>query len=501
MSGSILELIRQTALTHGAKTAVFAGDESVDYDSLHARANRLARAILKAGGGRDRIVAVCLPRGISMIVALFAVMKSGSAYLPISPLYPSQRIAEILADSGAGVLLAEEGYAIPQTYWGVRLDPADPALGRFDAGELEVVVEPGDLAYVIYTSGSTGRPKGVAVEHGALANRILWMQSEYPISPADVLLQKTVYTFDVSVWEIFWWAMYGASVALLPPEQENNVRLVHQLIRRHGVTVAHFVPTVLALFVDYAEARGEPAAGDAPRYMFASGERLPNALVNRYNAVFRGNSLLVNLYGPTEAAIDVTHFPFFYRGEPYDAAPLGHPIWNTRLYVMDSSLIEVPDGDEGELCIAGICLARGYHKQPELTSERFVAHPRLPGERIYRTGDLVRRDPVTRDIHYIGRRDSQIKLRGLRIEPGEIEHHLGAIEGVTEGVVVPRELGGNQYLWAFVRGRPGLCELDLKAALAERLPAYMVPSRIVQVECFPLSPNGKLDYRRLLDMI
>lgn len=497
---TILDCIRSVAKSHAEQVAVICGEDTLRYSELHAQANQLAHAIRDAGGGPDRIVAVCLERSLAMIVALFAVMKSGSAYLPISPTYPTQRIADLLTDSGAALLITDSSCSIPDSFAGRRIDWDDASWRQYSSDEPAVPVSGNDLAYVIYTSGSTGRPKGVAVEHGALANRLLWMQAAYPIDDRDVLIQKTVYTFDVSVWEIFWWAMYGARVVLLPPQRENDVRLVHQLIQRHGITVIHFVPSVLALFMDSVEAKRGVNLPDSLRYVFASGEKLPVSLVNRCNARCReSRSLLVNLYGPTEAAIDVSHYAFPEKSSEYAAAPIGQPIWNTRLYVLGERLEDVLDGEEGELCIAGNCLARGYHNRPELTHDRFIWHPRIPGERIYRTGDLVRRDPATGDIHYIGRRDSQIKLRGLRIELGEIEHYLQRLDGVTEAVALVHELGGNQFIWGFVRATSALHEAEMKRGLSQYLPAYMLPSRIVRVDHFPLSANGKLDRRQLLE--
>ncbi|MEV4195419.1 amino acid adenylation domain-containing protein, partial [Streptomyces toxytricini] len=364
--------------------------------------------------------------------------------------------------------------------------PARPAAG------------PDHPAYLIYTSGSTGRPKGVAVTHRAIVNRLAWMQDAYRLTPDDRVLQKTPSGFDVSVWEFFWALTAGAAVVLARPEGHRDPAYLADLIRARRITTLHFVPSMLAAFTQVMEGAGGPPDWAASlRRVFCSGEALTGAEARRWWELTSGSAHgpvpLHNLYGPTEAAVDVTYFP--YEGGTGLAVPIGRPVWNTRLHVLDPFLRPVPDGVPGELYLAGVQLARGYHGRPGLTAERFTADPfGGPGERMYRTGDLVRRRPDGA-VEYLGRTDRQVKIRGNRIELGEVEAALAALPGVARAAVIVRD----GALLGYAVPAPGASPdgAALLAALAEALPPAMVPAAVATLDELPLTPSGKLDQNAL----
>jgi amino acid adenylation domain-containing protein len=365
-------------------------------------------------------VAITAERSPEMLVAIYAILRAGAAYLPVDPTYPRERISYLLGDARVRLVLA-------QRRWLDRL-PTEAQILDLDAeesyhtcaDELPPSGDGHDLAYVIYTSGSTGKPKGVMIEHHSVLNRIDWMQSAYPIAPADVILQKTPISFDVSVWELFWWAFVGARVCLLEPGGHREPDQIIQAVQRHQVTTMHFVPSMLAAFLDYVE---DAEAGEdlsSLRRVFASGEALGGHHVTRFQQLMSAS--LVNLYGPTEATVDVSHFDCAGYHPPRPV-PIGNPIANTRMYVVDDRSQPVPRGTSGELCLAGAGLARGYLHRPDLTRKKFVEHP-FPGEeRIYRTGDFARVLPDG-TFEYLGRMDNQVKIRGFRVELGGIEARL-----------------------------------------------------------------------------
>ncbi|MFH1059251.1 MAG: amino acid adenylation domain-containing protein, partial [Pseudomonadota bacterium] len=437
----------QAAATPNAP-AVRYGDTVLTYADLNQRANALAGRLRGLGLGPDRVAALLLRRSQAMAVAVWGVLKAGAAYLPIDPDYPDERVAYLLANSHAAALVttgdlesqaARCAGALPL----VLAD--DPALAQASAPNPLPLNQPGDLAYVIYTSGSTGQPKGVMVEQRALINRVLWMQRRYPIGSGDVILQKTPYTFDVSVWEQVWWALTGAQVCFLPPGGEKDPAQIIAAVAGAGVTVLHFVPSMLQAFLGYLAV--DPARRVPPlaslRQIFASGEALTPAQANQCNRLLhdRHGTRLANLYGPTEAAIDVTWFDCQSDAD-LDAVPIGRPIDNIRLHVLDQAGELQPPGAPGELCISGIGLARGYLGNPELTAQKFCANPLAAPEavtdaefaRIYRTGDLARWR-ADGNLEFLGRLDHQVKIRGLRIEPGEIEDRLAGLAPVAQCLV------------------------------------------------------------------
>ncbi|MER6946230.1 amino acid adenylation domain-containing protein [Nonomuraea sp. NPDC000554] len=483
---------RQVAETPDA-VAVVGDGFSLTYTELDVRANRLAHTLRARGVGRDHLVAVLADRSPEMLVAVYAVLKAGGAYLPIDPGNPPDRVAYILRDSAARLVLCQPRHLGLVGEDMTALDLTDEAAYAAKTSTPPVVGDARDLAYVIYTSGSTGDPKGVQIEHRSAVNRIRWMQKAYPITGADVVMQKTPTSFDVSVWELFWWMFEGASVCLPEPGAERDPEALAAAVERHGVTTMHFVPPMLGAFLDFVAGAGEQARLGTLRQVFASGEALPPHLVRRFSEV-AGDARLTNLYGPTEAAVDVTHYPC--RGDE-SRVPIGRPIDNTRVHVVDADLRPQPVGVPGELCIAGVQLARGYLHRPELTAERFVAAPHAGEERVYRTGDLARWLPDG-TIEYLGRIDHQVKVRGYRIEPGEIEERLRQYPAVRDAVVVARTKDdGQTYLCGYALSPEPLSEDELKDHLRRSLPEYMVPARVVALESFPLTPNGKLDRRAL----
>ncbi|HEX2290063.1 MAG TPA: amino acid adenylation domain-containing protein, partial [Pseudonocardiaceae bacterium] len=425
-----------------------------------------------------------LPRSVELIIALWAVLKAGAAYLPVDPDFPSERIRFVLDDAGPVVVFDD-----PLT---VRDTDGYPDINPTDADRIHPL-EPVNPAYVIYTSGSTGRPKGVVVPHCGIVNRLLWMQAEYGLREDDRVLQKTPSSFDVSVWEFFWPLIVGATLVVAKPEGHKDPAYLAGLIRSEAVTTIHFVPSMLRAFLQDQAA----ASCTGLRRVICSGEALPADLARDFHSVLDVG--LHNLYGPTEASVDVTYFQCVPQQHAV-SVPIGRPVWNTGMYVLDRNLRPVPTGVPGELYIAGVQLARGYLNRPGLTAERFVACPfGAPGARMYHTGDLASWSPDG-NLMYLGRTDHQVKIRGFRIELGEIETVLLRRPEVAAAVVVARqEHSDHKRLVAYLI--PAVDDVvnsaELREFLRQVLPDYMVPSAFVTLDAFPLSPNGKLDRRAL----
>ncbi|WP_183300986.1 non-ribosomal peptide synthetase, partial [Cupriavidus alkaliphilus] len=471
------------------------GEQRLTYAALNRRANALAHRLIAHGVGPDVPVGVLAERSVEMVVALLAILKAGGAYVPFDPDYPADRLAYMIEDSGVALVLVQRPDAMPALSRTVAaVDLADPALYAQGGDHNPVAaLSPENLAYVIYTSGSTGRPKGAGNRHGALHNRLWWMQAQYRLDAGDTVLQKTPFSFDVSVWEFFWPLMTGARLALAAPGDHRDPQRIAALIAQHRVTTLHFVPAMLQAFV----ADGAVAAACASlRHIVCSGEALPADLARRTMALLP-QAGLHNLYGPTEAAIDVTHWAC--RDDGGHAVPIGRPIANVSAHVLDGAMHPVPEGIAGELYLGGAGLARGYLGRAALTAERFVADPHgVHGERLYRTGDLARRR-ADGQIEYLGRLDHQVKIRGLRIELGEIEARLLAHGSVREAVTIALTGDGPARLVAYAVPAAGAAiDTDaLRGWLAQALPDYMVPGAIVVLERMPVTPNGKLDRRAL----
>ncbi|RQE42432.1 non-ribosomal peptide synthase/polyketide synthase [Pseudomonas aeruginosa] len=466
------------------------GEERLDYAELNRRANRLAHALTERGVGADRLVGVAMERSIEMVVALMAILKAGGAYVPVDPEYPEERQAYMLEDSGVELLLSQSHLKLPlaQGVQRIDLDQADAWLENHAENNPGIELNGENLAYVIYTSGSTGKPKGAGNRHSALSNRLCWMQQAYGLGVGDTVLQKTPFSFDVSVWEFFWPLMSGARLVVAAPGDHRDPAKLVELINREGIDTLHFVPSMLQAFLQDEDV----ASCTSLKRIVCSGEALPADAQQQVFAKLP-QAGLYNLYGPTEAAIDVTHWTCMEEGK--DAVPIGRPIANLACYILDGNLEPVPVGVLGELYLAGQGLARGYHQRPGLTAERFVASPFVAGERMYRTGDLARyrADGV---IEYSGRIDHQVKLRGLRIELGEIEARLLEHPWVREAAVLA--VGGRQLVgYVVLESEGGDWREALAAHLAASLPEYMVPAQWLALERMPLSPNGKLDRKAL----
>ncbi|MGK8202565.1 amino acid adenylation domain-containing protein [Burkholderia cenocepacia] len=480
------------------------GVHRATYRELDLHTSCVAAALRRRGVRPDTPVALCVERSLDMVIALVGVLKAGAAYLPVDPDYPAERIAYLLRDARPAV-------AITQAH---LREQVEAALGDGASTQLltvaDLLAEGGDLiaageacaaapvdaaqlAYLIYTSGSTGKPKGAGNTHGALANRIAWMQHAYRLTRDDVVLHKTPFGFDVSVWEFVWPLAVGAKLAIAAPGDHRDPARLAAAIHAHGVTVLHFVPSMLAAFAAHLDAFNAAAQCDSVRLIVASGEALAPELVAKL-ARLLPNATLVNLYGPTEAAIDVSHWTCGPHDAHAAAVPIGHPIANLQLHVLDAAWQPVPAGATGELYLAGAGLARGYLGRPALTAERFVPDPFVPGARMYRTGDLARRRADSA-LDYLGRVDTQVKLRGQRIEPGEIEALLRAAPGVHDAVVIVRD---EQLIGYVARGDAGpLDRAALLDALRAQLPAYMVPSQLIELDALPVTPNGKCDRHAL----
>ncbi|MCX5414497.1 non-ribosomal peptide synthetase [Streptomyces sp. NBC_00059] len=493
---------QQARRTPDAPAVVFEGS-TLTYAALDADADRLARRIRQAvrlsGGGRfepGTAVAVHLGRSAHLVVALLAVLKAGGAYLPVDPATPAERMAFMLSDAGAALVLTSGPLphgGLPDGIPVLQVDEAgaagaDTPGGAGETADPAAPADPDLPAYLIYTSGSTGVPKCVEVTHRAICNRLLWMQETYGLTAADTVLQKTPFTFDVSVWEFFWPLMTGARLVVARPEGHRDPEYLAGLIRREAVTTVHFVPSMLRVHLDDPATAG----GGSLRRVFASGEALPPDLVRAFLLRYPHPEVeLHNLYGPTEAAVDVSA----WRCAPEDAdgpVPIGRPVANTTLDVLDGRLCPVPLGIVGELHIGGVQLAAGYRNREELTAERFVPDPRRPGGRLYRTGDLVRQR-TDGALEFLGRADGQVKLRGFRIELGEIETRLAAHPGVRAAAVRTWQDRLVAYVVpaAGADAAPGRDEL--RTFLARSLPDHMVPGVYAALDALPVTVNGKLD--------
>ncbi|QIB48238.1 amino acid adenylation domain-containing protein [Streptomyces aureoverticillatus] len=477
-----------------------ASGQTVTYAELNARANRLARGLREKGVGADDRVAVVMERSPELFVALLGVLKAGGAYVPVDPRHPAERVRFLLDDSGAKAVIVDGGTPLADALDDSRVWSVEDLL-RGSGAALEPVAGSRDLAYVIYTSGSTGRPKGVMVEHRSVVNRLAWMQRCHPLTAGDVLLQKTPVSFDVSVWELFWWAVEGVSVALLPPGGERDPQEILRTIRQQRVSEVHFVPSMLGPFLDLLEESPHLVDGlGSLRHVFCSGEALPVARVRQFHRVFGGAAAarLVNLYGPTEATVDVSHHTCAADpGRPVSRVPIGRPIDNIQLYVLDPSGRPQPVGAPGELCVGGVGVARGYLGRAELTAEKFTDDPFTPGGKLYRTGDLARW-LADGSLEYLGRIDTQVKIRGNRVEPGEVAEALAGIDEVGDALVVDHTTAERgTHLIGYYTAPARIPSVTLRQSLARTLPTYMIPARFLRIDRIPLTPNGKADRRAL----
>ncbi|MFE7135029.1 amino acid adenylation domain-containing protein, partial [Streptomyces sp. NPDC057638] len=480
-----------TALIHDGTTL-----NRADFDH---RVNRLARHLITQGVGPGSVVGVALPRSHDLLVALHAVIRAGGAYLPLDPTQPTERLTRMTTTATPVCVLtdAESAGSLPGACVDLHSPEVRAALARLsngpvtDADRLAPLL-PHHPAYVLFTSGSTGHPKGVIVDHAAIVNRLRWMQHTYPIGPDDRVLQKTPTTFDVSVWELFWPLTQGVPLIIARPEGHKDPHYLADLIRHERITVCHFVPSMLAAFLTETDLTHCPTL----RHVISSGEALPADLVRRFHTPAHGTTL-ENLYGPTEAAVDVTALscPPGAAAGAEASVPIGTPVWNTRTYVLDRNLAPAPIGVPGELYLAGVQLAQGYIDNPSLTAERFTADPHgAPGERMYRTGDLARWRPDGL-LEYLGRTDHQVKIRGQRVELGEIDAALATAPGVAHTITVLHQ----DRLIAYTLTTPGHTHHPdtLHTHATHHLPEHMRPTTYIELTELPLTPNGKLDRKAL----
>lgn len=460
--------------------ALVYGDRQLSYAELDQLTADLAGRLAARRIGPGRIVGIGLRRSVDLIVALLATLRAGAAYVPFDPDDRSTRRTDMIERAAPTLILADAGFDAG----------AVPVMQVTDAAPSAVPQppRPEDPAYVLFTSGSTGRPKGVVIDHAAIVNRLLWMRETYAFGPGDRILQKTPATFDVSVWEFFLPFLSGATLVVAPPEAHRDPAALARLVREHDVTAMHFVPSMLELFLDAPASRGLRI-----KQVFASGEALPARLAEQFHRRIKGR--LHNLYGPTEAAVDVT----FHEAKPgveSASVPIGRPVWNTRTYLLDAAGRPVPDGVPGRLYIAGCQLARGYLAQPELTAERFLPDRFHIGERMYDTGDLAVSDG-SGVLTFVGRADTQVKIRGVRIELAEIERALAETGLVRQAVVQVLNTDAGTQLAAWVVPAQRGDVAAIRNALARRLPQAMLPAHIVLLDVLPLTPSGKLDRKAL----
>ena len=425
--------------------AVEFGSKSLTYKEFNEKANQLAHYLKKLGIGPDSLVGVYMERSMEMVLSLYGILKAGGAYVPLDPEYPSNRISNITEDTRATVVLTQKHLLEKLSESNAKvicLDSDWDTIAVYSNEELKNIASENNLAYVIFTSGSTGRPKGVMNEHRGIVNRLLWMQDEYALTESDRVLQKTPYSFDVSVWEFFWPLLFGARLVIAPPRAHKDTTALVNLIIDNNITTIHFVPSMLQLFLEDKEVEKCKSL----KRVICSGEALGYDLKERFFE--RIDAELHNLYGPTEAAVDVTYWEC-KRNDGLNTVPIGRPVANTQIYILDTQTRPVPIGVPGELFIGGIQVARGYINRPELTEERFIPDPFsiTPGARLYKTGDLCRYLPDGA-IEYLGRMDFQVKIRGLRIELGEIESILCQHPQVREAVVtaLQDEYGSNRLV-------------------------------------------------------
>jgi len=491
--------------------AVEFGTQQLTYAQLHERANKLAHQLRDLGVGPDCLAAVCMDRSIEMVVSLLAILKAGGAYVPIDPTYPSKRLQDLLDDAQPSVLLTQQHLeeALPKTKVPtIFVDSGWSQIDRFPSYSPKCETGPDNLAYMIYTSGSTGQPKGVMNNHRGICNRLLWMQDTYQLDHDDRILQKTPFAFDVSVWEFFWPLITGARLVVAEPDGHKDSAYLVDLIARRGITTVHFVPPMLHVFLEDPQVKRCTSL----RRVICSGETLPFELKEQFFEKL--DTQLHNLYGPTEAAVDVTAYQCQPGGDRL-TVPIGRPVANTQIYILDRYMQPMPIGVPGHLYIGGIQVARGYLNRPQLTGEKFIADPFSDqgGDRLYQTGDLALYLP-NGDIEFLGRIDHQVKIRGFRIELGEIESALTALSQIKQAVVLCRQTSapGNpetpgsgtdaantKRLVAYVvpEGDHETPRDQLVHDLKQRLPDYMVPSAFVTMDALPLTPNGKLDRKAL----
>lgn len=480
--------------------AVLSETQQLTYQELNWRANQVAHYLKTLGVGTECLVGVYLDRSPDMIVSLLGILKAGAAYIPLDPAYPRERIAFVLEDARVSTILTHANLAETLAdYSGhvVCLDSDSRTIAQHSRENVGCTAIASNLMYVIYTSGSTGRPKGVMITHAGICNQLHWRQSTFPLTAADRVLQNISFSFDPSVWQIFWPLSFGAQLVLPRPDGQKDIAYLVRLIAEHRITIIALVPSMLRVLL---EEKNLNESCQSLKHIFCGGEALQRDLEESCFAHLHTDVALHNVYGPTEASIDAT-FWTCKEGGSHLNAPIGRPISNAQAYILDHNLQVVPVGEPGELHIGGIGLARGYLNRPELTAEKFIPHPFdiTPGARLYKTGDLARYLPDG-NIEFLGRIDHQVKVRGFRIELGEIEAVLSQHPDLQQSIVTVREdRPGDKRLVAYSVVIEGTAPTvsDLRHFLADKLPDHMIPSTFVWLDALPLNPNGKVDRNAL----
>ena len=499
------QLVEQQVQLRPDHIALQAEQHTLSYQQLNAKANQLANYLRKQHGVKpETVVGLCVERSLEMIIGLLGILKAGGAYLPIDPELPQDRVNYMLKDANVDVVVSQSGLQplfgsshvqSHEQYQGtvITLDDFAPLENYCTQNPQDTGITSNHLAYVIYTSGSTGKPKGVMVEHQGVVNKIIWRNKQYGMSHNDKLLQKTPCSFDVSVWEFIWPLAYGGRLVMAKPQGHKDPQYLCQIIQQQQISKIHFVPSMLGVILQEPEF----ANCDSIQQLFCSGEALQRSQVEEFRRLLP-QAQLHNLYGPTEASIEVSYWDG--RNDVSHGVPIGQPIDNVQLLILDDKLNLVPQGAVGELHIGGDCLARGYLNLENLSAERFINNPyynpdkRNSSKRLYKTGDLARIRPDG-DIEYQGRTDFQVKIRGLRIELGEIEHQMSGLSQVDSALVTVAELGGSTQLLAYVKTTASID--TIKQQLRDTLPAHMVPEIIIAIEQWPVTANGKVDRKAL----
>lgn len=494
-TASLVDLFNKTFNSQANENAVISNEHKFTFSELDRMSKQIESFIYEISDSEDSIVGILADRSIDFLIGVLGILRSGKAYLPLDPKAPVERNNVVLNQSGTKIVLCAEKYIdrVPNSIRGYALE----SINKSEINYEHATITPQSLAYIIFTSGSTGLPKGVCVNHKSVVNRIEWMQNSFPLCADDVILHKTPATFDVSVWELFWWLIAGCKVTLLPPNQEANPESIIEAIENNSVTTMHFVPSMLNAFLDYVESTGSISRIKSLRQVFCSGEALSPNHVQKFYALF-DNVKLINLYGPTEATVDVSCHITKVDDNP---VPIGRPIDNNRLYIVDSFHNQRPVGMVGELCIAGVGVSNGYINDASRTAERFLSMPSLNEDTVYMTGDLARlRHDQT--IEYLGRNDRQVKVRGFRIELGEIEIALTNQGYINDAVVISNvESDGIAHLFSYViLADKTITREKIMEDLSKTLPKYMIPDKVIIVESMPLTVNGKVDKTALLSL-
>ena len=489
---TVLDFINEQVNNNGSKVALTLGKEHLSFKELDEKSNQLSHYLISLGVVKEDLIPIISDRSFEMFIGILGIMKAGAAYVPIAPLNPKERTLFILREIEAKVVLCND--TIPEFHLEsdlFRIDLEGSSFANFSKSASKVSVLPRDAAYVIYTSGTTGKPKGVINEHSGLLNRLLWMKDELQLSEESVLLQKTPYVFDVSIWEIILPLMTGSRLVITKPGEHKDPNYLQDIIQEEAVSTIHFVPSMLNIFLEVLSEKL-----NSLEKVICSGEALSSSVVNTFKKKLP-NVNIYNYYGPTEAAIDVTAINLTEVNTSQDIS-IGYPVANTHIYIVNKSLQLQPVGVVGELLIGGVQVARGYLKREVLTEQKFISSPFIEGERLYKTGDLACWLPDG-SISYKGRLDHQVKIRGYRIELEEIESHLLSFPMVNNAKVLVKNEGDKSELVAYLIGND-IDTILLQSHLKSKLPEYMVPQFFKILDSMPLTENGKLDSQKLLEL-